>query len=283
MKVILPILILTLSTIGCSDTVDRQNGHPLAKVGDQYLYFDEIRNNIPDYVIKADSASAVDTFVDQWVRSQVMYNEAVRLGLNESEVIKQRIDKATRDILITELNNQIQLNNRLATVSDSDVSQFYTNNRDMFVLRERHLKVRHLFNSDRTQVEAARSSLIAGASWDEIVGNYATDTEYSLQTDRQLVAISQIFSGNPTLQSYMGAIGLNEVSPIAQESGYYHFIQIVEDRPVGDHPELPYVFDNIKEWLSLDRSRRAIKSYEQNLYVQAEANGEIVIYSDIQN
>lgn len=266
----------------CSTSVDKQGAKPLAKVGNHYLYFNDITNSVPDYILRSDSAAVVRAYVDQWVRNQVMYNEAIRLRLNTSEVIKNRIENSTRDILIAELQTQIQLNSSVS-VSDDEVTQFYSNNRNMFVLRERHLKVRHLFNSDRNVVDKARAELISGDSWDEIAAIYATDKEYSLQTDRQLVAFSQLFSGYQTLQSYLGAVGLNEVSPIAQESGYYHFIQIVEDRPVGDHPELTYVFDKIREWLSLDRSRRAIKAYEQNLYVQAEANREIVIYSDIHN
>jgi hypothetical protein len=268
---------------GCSTSVDKQSAKPLAKVGNHYLYFDEITKSVPDYILRSDSAAVVRAYVDQWVRNQVMYNEAIRLRLNTSDVIKNRIEKSTRDILVAELHTQIQLNSSSVSVSDEEVTQFYTNNRNMFILRERHLKVRHLFNSDRNVVENARAELLSGNSWDKIAAIYAKDKEYSLQTDRQLVAFSHLFSGYPTLQSYLSAVGLNEVSPLAQESGYYHFIQIVEDRPVGDHPELPYVFDKIKEWLSLDRSRRAIKAYEQNLYVQAEANREIVIYSDINN
>lgn len=277
------IVILVLCSFGCSKQSDQSNSAPLVKIGDRVLYFEEIEQSIPAYLISTDSSSVVSNYVDQWIRSQVLYDEAIRLGLESNPVIKKRIDTAIRDILIAELRNQIQLNSISESISEQEVAQFYTNNREMFVLNERHVKVRHLFSLNNEEISAARIELAAGAPWEAIVSKYAIDPEYSLQTDNQLIAVSQAFSGYPTLKSYLGVIGLNEVSPITQESGYYHFIQIVEDRPEGDHPELPYVFDRIQEWLRLDRSRRAFKTYEQNLLVQAEANGEIVIYSDDTN
>lgn len=277
------IVVLVLGFLGCTQHADRPSTEPLAKVGDKVLYFDEIEQSVPEYMLAKDSISVVRNYVDQWVRNQVLLDEAIRLRLDTNPVINTRIDKAKRDILISELRNQIQLNNITESISDEDVAQFYTTNREIFVLNERHVKVRHLFSLDYDAISTARTELAAGSSWEAIVSKYAIDTEYSLQTDKQLVAVSQAFSGYPTLKSYLGVIGLNEVSPITQESGYYHFIQIVEDRPTGDHPELPYVFDRIQEWLRLDRTRRAFKTYEQNLLVQAKANGEIVIYSDDNN
>lgn len=274
---------LILISSGCANNTEQFDSQPLAKVGKNILYFDEIKQTLPEYLITSDSATVVDNYIDQWVRNQVMYDEAIRLGLNANPIVKKRIESATRDILLSELRNQIQLNTVSESVTEEDVALFYTTNREMFVLNERHVKVRHLYSLDSESIVTARVQLAAGVSWEEIVSTYAVDKEYSMQTDKKLIAVSQAFSGFPVLKSYLGVIGLNEVSPIAQESGYYHFIQIVEDRPTGDHPELPYVFDRIQEWLKLDRSRRAFKTYEQNLLVQAEANGEIVIYSDDNN
>jgi len=277
------IIVLVLGFFGCTQRTDRLDTEPIAKVGDKVLYFYEIKQSVPEYMFAKDSISVVRNYIDLWTRNQVLLDEAIRLRLDTNPVIKTRIEKATSDILIAELRNQIQLNNITENISEEEVAQFYTTNRDMFVLNERHFKVRHLFNFDNDAISSARIELAAGASWDVIVSKYAIDKEYSLQTDKQLIAVSQAFSGYPTLKSYLGVIGLNEVSPITQESGYYHFIQIVEDRPMGDHQELPYVFERIQEWLKLDRSRRAVKTYEQNLLVQAKANGEIVIYSDDNN
>jgi hypothetical protein len=280
LKIAYCILLLFIGLTGCTSATLQEEPTTLAKVGNKVLYLSEVKQTVPEYIFATDSATVVKNYIDQWIRNQVLLDEAVRLGLDRIPLIQDRINNATRDILVAELRNQIQLNSLPQSVSEEEVAQFYTTNRDMFVLNERHVKVRHLFNTNSELLETAREDLIAGTLWVEVVNKYATDVEYSLQTDKQLVAVNQAFSGQPTLKSFLGVIGLNEVSPITQEAGYYHFIQIVEDRPAGDHPELPYVFDKIQEWLKLDRSRRAFKTYEQNLLVQAEANGEIVIYSD---
>ena len=278
MSIRLFFIFFALCSYGCTKNSEPLESKPLAKVGNKTLYLDEIKHTVPQYLLSADSVTVVTNFTDQWIRNQVLYREAIRLGIHENSDVQSRIENATKDILIGELRNQIQLNSTSLNISEDEVARFYMANKVMFVLKERHVKVRHLFALDVDSITLAREQLMAGNIWNEIVNNHAMDKEYSLLSDTQLVAFSQAFSSYPKLKSLLGLIGFNEVSPITLESGYYHLIQIVEDRPSGDHPEISYVFDNIKEWLLFDRSRRAFKSYEQNLLVQAEANGEIVIY-----
>jgi len=272
------IIFFALYSYGCTKYSEPLESKPLAKVGKKTLYLDEIKHTVPHYLLSADSVTVVKNFTDQWVRNQVLYEEAIRLGIHENSDVQSRIENSTKDILIGELRNQIQLNSTSLNISEEEVASFYMANKAMFVLKERHVKVRHLFALDFDAITLAREQLMAGNSWDEIVNNHATDKEYSLLSDSQLVAFSQAFSSYPKLKSLLALIGFNEVSSITIESGYYHLIQLVEDRPAGDYPEISYVFNSIKEWLIFDRSRRAFKSYEQNLLVQAEANGEIVIY-----
>jgi len=251
----------------------------LAKVGNRILTLDDAISSIPVYILKADSVQAVQRYVDRWVRDQVLYDEAIRLGLNNATVIQNRLQKAQNEILIAELRYQIQQSNEEHTqINDSEIALFYEHNRGMFVLNERHVRVRHLIAASQQAAEQARMSLLNDLSWDEIAREHAVDVEYSISTNLEFVAYSQALIGFGTLRSVFLAVGLSEVSPITRESGYYHFIQIVEDRPAGYHPELNTVFPKIKEWIQLDKARRNIKNYEQNLYLQAQANGEIVIY-----
>ncbi|HAC15351.1 MAG TPA: hypothetical protein DCE78_05325 [Bacteroidetes bacterium] len=273
------LLFLTVLTIGCTSSVEESNRVPLALVGDNTLYLDEAIRNIPGFLLENDSLKSVQQFRDNWIRDQVLFDEALRLGLDNHESVQEKLKKSNRDILVSSMRDQILLNSTSTfEISNAEVSTFYEANRNQFVLQNRHVRVRHLFSETNEEAEAARNSLINGASWQQIVQDFAIDKMYSMSTDNELISEVDALNGYPTMKSYLQVVGLMEVSPIYKEDEYYHFIQIVEDRPPGDHPDLSMVFDQIKNWLQMDKSRKSIQAYEQNLYLQAEANNEIVIY-----
>jgi hypothetical protein len=49
------------------------------------------------------------------------------------------------------------------------------------------------------------------------------------------------------------------------------------EKPKGEHPDLEWLLSEIQQWLLLEKKRTSFKSYQQNLYLQAEANNEIEI------
>lgn len=83
------------------------------------------------------------------------------------------------------------------------------------------------------------------------------------------------------LNRYLRVIGPSEISPIYRSGNEYHFVQLIEERPEGDHPDLDWLIEQIREWLTLEKRKRAFNTYVKNLYLQAQANNEIKIYNNI--
>jgi hypothetical protein len=270
-----PIILL----IGCSDSIQENNRTPLAKVGHHTLYLEEAIRNIPVFLIENDSVKSVEQFRDNWVRDQILFDEAQRLRLEDFDIVQEKLEKSKREIMITSMRDQILFNTSKNTeITNIDVSTFYELNRSQFVLEHRHVRVRHLFTETKADAESASNKLVTGTSWQNIVSEYAVSKNYSESTAGKLISEVDALNEFPTMKSYLRVVGLMEVSPVFKEDEYYHFIQIVEDRQAGEHPDLSIVFDQIKNWLQIDQSRKSIQVYEQNLYLQAEANNEIIIY-----
>lgn len=264
---------------GCSKNDSPENGNVLAIVGNDILYLEDAIRSIPPVILSADSSAAVQRYRDNWVFNRILYQEAIRLNLDKSGHIVERLARAKHDIIIEALREQIVSNNPgILEVSNDEIRNFYELNRDQFVLQERHIRLRLLSNPDLQVVQRAKEELFRGVEWDDVVESYALNKDAARSLENQLLPASSLLNDLPNLKVYIGVIGLNEISPIRRDGEYYHFIQIVEDRPVGDHPDLEWVFLQIKEWLIVEKTRRAINIYEQNLYLQAEANNEIKIY-----
>lgn len=272
-------VLVLFASFGCAKETKPDKSAEIARVGNNILYIGEILSHLPDVAIQRDSARIIDEYRDNWINSQVLYQEAQRVGIDKHPIVRSRIERSIRDIVVHELREQVLMNLvPHSDITNQEITSFYEQNRAMFVLQERHVRVRHMISETYELATLAGQALLAGETWDKVVELYAVDKPYSTETEYQLIAISEALVGFNTMRSYLQVIGLFEVSPIFKEDEYYHFIQIVEDRPAGDHPELQYVFEKIRDWIWLEKSRRALKNYEQNLYLQAQANNEIVIY-----
>jgi hypothetical protein len=272
-------LILSILLFGCDKNDSQNSGEILAVVGKDILYLEVAIKNIPPVILLTDSSAVVQRYRDNWILDRILYQEALRLNLDKSTHIVERLSRAKHDIIIEALREQIVSNNPgILEVSNDEIRSFYELNRDQFVLQERHIRLRLLSSPSRGEIQRAKEELFRGVEWDDIVESYSLNKKLSRSLENQLLPVSALLTDLPNLKVYIGVIGLNEISPIIRDGEHYHFIQIVEDRPVGDHPDLEWVFSQIKEWLIVEKTRRAINVYEQNLYLQAEANNEIKIY-----
>ena len=66
------VLVLVIGLFSCS----KEEGSPLAKVYDNYLYEKDIEGLVPEGLSSSDSLSFVQNYIKQWVESQIILNKA---------------------------------------------------------------------------------------------------------------------------------------------------------------------------------------------------------------
>ncbi|MCH8494134.1 MAG: hypothetical protein LAT57_00700 [Balneolales bacterium] len=278
----IPIIIVALLLISCEQQQPHSDSTVLARVGNEFLTLDYARSQIPPFLLEADSVAAIQGFQERWIRTNVLHQEAVRNGVHTLPDVKDRIRRTEKDILSEALRDMVILNtDNSGTVTNSDVQEYYEVNREQFVLQERYLRLRHLVTEELEDSRSAKNELMRGVEWETVVERYAENKSETLRRAQQFFPVSSFFQDNPPMRDYLRVMGITEISPIRGHEGQFHFIQIVEDRPAGDHPDIDWMFDQIKEWLEVERRRRAVAMFEQNLLIQAEANNEIEVFDVI--
>lgn len=266
--------------IGCQPEGPDPDAVILARVGNAYLTLDEALDYIPEHVLASDSTAAINTFRSNWVTRQVLYQDARRQGVHLQDEVQRRLIKSEKDIL-NDAYREIIVRNaaRELTVTNQEVHDYYAQFRDQFVLQERYLRMRHVVTATLDESRNAKAELLRGIPWEIVVDRYALNKEETLRRAEQFFPQSAVLTDNPPMRDYLRVIGLTEISPIRSHNGQFHFIQIMEDRPRGDHPDVDWMFDQIREWLIIEKRRRAVRIFEQNLVMQAEANNEIEIFN----
>ncbi|MCC5925280.1 MAG: hypothetical protein JJU41_01855 [Bacteroidetes bacterium] len=277
------LIFVTLFTVLAGCAVDRPPSDEtvIARVGKSYLTLEHALRDIPAFVLEQDSASAVLSYRNDWILSNVIHQEALRTGLNNNEGIHNRLLAAEREVLRQAMREAAIASSPIA-ITDSEVRDYYNQHRENFVLQERYLRVRHVVTETLDQSRDAKNDLLRGIGWETVVERYALNKEETLEKANQFFPESTLFLDNRLMRDYLRVMGITEISPIRGFQGQYHFIQIMEDRAAGEHPDIEWVFEQIRTWLEMEKRRRTIRIFEQNLVLQAEANNEIQVFDVVQ-
>ncbi len=276
-----PFLIIVL-LVSC--TRKSQNTEPaLARVGSAVLTLSEARDAIPDHIFTEDSITAYNNYRDDWIEQQIILQDAYRLRIHRQQVVRNRLEKIQEDFLakaaqeyiLGELELEIQ-------VTDEEARAYYQENKASFVLEERYIRYRHLIASSLSDAQNARQDLLRGIEWTTVANQYSINSEVALRESDRFWPESIAAGDVNILNRYLKVIGLSEISVIERVGTRYHFVQLMEERAKGDHPDLEWLIDQIKEWLILEKRRRAFNTYVKNLYLQAQANNEIETFNVLQ-
>jgi hypothetical protein len=255
----------------------------LAKVGASVLLKSEAKSNIPDFIFQKDSVEAYSQYTDKWIEKQILLQEAYRLRLHRQSEILDRIDqiksdyiaKSTQEFILAELGKDI-------TVTENEARIYYQENKDSFVLGERYIRFRHLIASSFQDANDARIDIMKGISWEIVLDNFSINPDIAMRESERFWPESVALSNYEILNRYLQLIGKSEISVIEKIGDEYHFVQLLEERAAGDHPDLEWLIDQITDWLILEKKRIAFNTYLKNLYLQAQANNEIETYK-VQN
>jgi hypothetical protein len=260
----------------CESAYEFDDSPVLASVGNTTLTMNEAFELIPEVVLQQDTLNALTAFTKQWVESQIAVQHAERVGIHNTAEMRRKMARIRKQLLEDALKEYVLTLNRDETqVSREEAQNYYQAHKDQFILEERYVRFRHITTGTRTEADNANRELGRGTDWQEILNTYSVDPDRQLRESDQFWPISMAAENIPMLNRYLRVIGLSERSPIHFFRGQYHLVQLMEERPEGDHPDLEWLIPQIEEWLKLEKARRITNTYMRNLYLEADANNEI--------
>ncbi|XWN38340.1 MAG: hypothetical protein ROO71_05235 [Balneola sp.] len=256
----------------------------LADVNGIILTTKEAKANISDADFMSDSISAYSNYVDSWIQKQLILQETQRLKLLESPDVYKKVERAKQEMLLISFQEAVlnSLENEIQ-VSDEEARNYYQKNKDKFLLDERYIRYRHLIASNLSDAENAKRDLMRGYTWERVASQYSLQSEMVIKNALRFWPESSALKEFDTLNRYLRLIGISEISIIENIDDKYHFVQLMEEKATGEHPDLEWLLEQIKDWLILEKKRIAYNTYVKNLYLAAEANNEIRTYNVLPN
>lgn len=276
------ILLLSLVPViflhsGCEQFQTDTDDPVLARVGDEELTLQQAMHEIPEVVLKRDTLEAIENYQNTWIDRKVIEREAMRIGLDRSDEFARKVNRLRTQLLENELKDLImsQHSDELE-VTREEAQNYYQAHKDRFVLDEQYIRFRYVTTNTRVEADNAKRDIMRGIPWPDVARQYSLDPELRIRESDNFIPESKALPDLPLMNHYLtNRIGITEISPIDHYAGQYHFVQLMEVKAEGDHPDLDWLMEQIVEWLRLEKTQRLVNSYVRNLYLQAEANNEI--------
>jgi len=256
----LALLAATLGASGCS----RSGGGPyVAKVGDAILTREEIAHTRSGI---SDSAQDPRRYVNDWVVTELLFREAERRGIAESNEVREQAELARRRLAVAALLER-EIYSDTSGVADSAIESFYRQNSAAFTLREEVMNISYIAFADRDEANAFRSGVLRGTRWEEAVKAIQTDSANHgglLQlADRQYFTRGRLYP--PELWKLALTLPRGDVSFVLKtDEGFYVLVVHSLQRP-GIIPDLGYVRNDVRNRLLIEHRREHYEKFLEEL------------------
>lgn len=282
------VLLIAFGGVACSNGLEAPEGArvPVARVYQQYLYFDEIDSLIEPGTAAPDSADRVRQYIDRWARDRILLAKA-EYNLSEKDKDFSALLQEYRNDLLKYSFQQAMLRQYLDTVITEDqIEAFYEAHRDDFALKENIVRADWMVLSSRTpKLEQAKKWFFSEAASDrnrirdyalQYTARYALDdTNWTRFSDLALIIPIQTYNQQQFLQS-------NRRVEL-KDSTQTYWLKLKDYRVVDGTSPLSYVRETVKSILLNERKLALIQHIEQDLLEEALKENDYEIFAEGSN
>ena len=283
MRVIGILLLLSLSACDDIASIIGAKEKPIARVFDKELLPSDLINIVPKGTSKNDSIEIVKAYVENWVKQEVILRQAIDNANLDQAAIDLQLANYKNSLVIYAYEEQLVAQKLDTTVSEKELLDFYTNNKDNFELKKSIVKVSFIklaknaaqlnlvkkwFNSARPRDKADLETYCMQFASDYLFA----DTTWQYLDDLQSKIPLGKFSEDAILQKGKRL----EFS----DANFIYLVFIKDFMYREETSPLSFEIDNIRNSIINKRKLVLINSMEQGVYQKAIADKDIEINLD---
>lgn len=250
------ILILILILNGCQKSKEPEKY--IARVGDSYL----TNEYINEYLKHSEDTSSLQykLFLKKWIENEVLYLEASRKNIDESDKVQKQLAEVKKQLTVGEfLENEIYSKN--IEISDEEINDYYIKNNDEFVLNEDVVKLNIVTFKERKPAIAFRAEILRTDDWSGALKKIVDDSVNSNMivsiTSSQLYTQLTLFPVE--LWKIAQNLQKNEVSFPVKIGTYFYIVQVLDKFLKNSIAPFDLVSEEIKNRLLIEKRK---KKYE---------------------
>ncbi len=284
MKSIHYILIwLVILVSSCDFFKKTENGNPIARVNDTYLYQEDIKGLIYDGITKEDSTLRVNNYINKWATQQLLINGAqINLTEEKQTEFKRLVKQYKNDLFIKAYLEALVKRSIDTIVTGEEALEVYNRNIETFKLNEELIRFRYINISDNSinlkdiEERFKRFNQEDKTILDSISIQFKS---YSLN-DSIWVRLDQVVTKIPVINNDNKKELLKKSNFVQlKDSLGLYLMQINDVLFRNDTAPLEYVMPTIKQIVINKRKLEFIKQLEKDITKDAMKNKQFEIFN----
>ncbi len=251
----LPLLgLVILMIIACNSSKKEMDGNVIVSVGDGVLTLEQLDNAIPESIQSKISQEQVSNYIQQWIEMELVYQEALRLGMDKEKSLLTELEKAKRELLVRNYLDR-HLSDE-AGITETQAVEYYNENKDNYILQQDEIKALHILVSNSDEANAAYRRISNGEDFETVAREISIDYTENDRVDLGYFSREEIV---PVIASRVFGTAVGRTTrPTRSEFGY-HIFKILDRKAKGKYREFEEVKDQIVARLkSIKRNEKYI-------------------------
>jgi len=263
--------------------VEEATSEPIARVHDQFLYADDIEGMITPEMSETDSAERVERFINNWIKKQLLIEEASsKIEFDEAEIERKILDYKY-SLMGYEYQSFYISQNLDTQVSEEEIKSYYDENIDNFILKQNIIRGKYVkLPTGAPKTNKVKRLINSGKDEDlEELNSYCLSfaTTYQLN-DSVWMVFDDVFKNSPLAEIPNKVQFLRNNKYIeTSDDNFLYFLKIEEYRIHDNVSPLEFVKEDIKNIIINKRKVELAKKLEEDVYERATQNNEFEIYN----
>ncbi|MFS4456304.1 peptidyl-prolyl cis-trans isomerase [Maribacter sp. 2304DJ31-5] len=256
----------------------------LARVGEDYLYLEDVALLIPEGMAKVDSISFVTNYINNWAADQLLLSKA-KINLPEEKLseFNALVENYRTDLYTRAYKEALISQGSDSLISDSQLQYFYEQEKENFKLKERIVKVRFIelpvnfLNKEEVSTRLRRFKE-EDVRYLDSIGVQFKKLNFN---DSIWVRSSRIFEEIPpiTFENQDRYLKKSQFFELKDSLGVY-LVKIEEVKKLNEIAPLPFVAPTIKQVLLSRRKINYLRKLETEIIDEAIKDKEFEVYTD---
>jgi peptidyl-prolyl cis-trans isomerase C len=182
------LLLFSFFLSGCSAKKEKTESHEriYARVNNVLLTESDLKALVPGDVYDKMTEMHKNEIVKEWVKNEVLYQEALKQNIDNDPVISRILENSKRNLLVNELLERVFTD--IKTPADDVLRKYYNEHKDYFVLLDDEYRIRYALFDSRDNVDDFWRKVKLGGSFSDLAQKMSKDPSFQNGGDLGMVS-----------------------------------------------------------------------------------------------
>jgi peptidyl-prolyl cis-trans isomerase C len=232
----------------------------IASVNGTKLTLEDLYAEVPEEYLDSITGEQKRQFLQRWINAELLYQEALRQGLQRDPTIKEEIREAERNILIADLI-QRELDRRVV-VTEEEALAYYQAHASDYTRKADEIRASQILVPTYEEASRIRKEIEAGGDFARWAREHSVDPSAQQGGDLGFFARQDVL---PELTKFAFSSSPGTLSPPIKTEFGYHILTITDSRKAGSVRSFELVRDEIDGQFSMAKERQELDQLLQEL------------------